>query len=159
MNKIRFQIILAIFALTIFTACDKNLVFEKYQSIPENGWHKDSLVVFTIPIADTLQNHNLYIDVRNDVEYKYSNLWLFVELNQPGKTGITDTLEILLADPSGRWLGEGFGGIKTRQVRYKGGVYFPVSGEYKINIQHGMRDELLEGITDIGFRVEKVSSN
>jgi gliding motility-associated lipoprotein GldH len=159
MNKIRSQIILAIFTLTIFTACDKNLIFEKYQTIPGNGWHQDSLAAFTIPIADTLQNYNLYINVRNDIDYNYSNLWLFVELIQPGEIGITDTLEILLADPSGRWLGEGFGGIKTRQVRYKGGVYFPVSGEYKINIQQGMRDELLEGITDVGFRIEKVSRN
>ncbi len=159
MNKITFQIILSVFILTIFSACDKNLVFEKYQPIAESGWHKDSLAVFSIPITDTLQNHNLYINVRNDVKYKYSNLWLFIEINQPGKIGITDTLEILLADPTGKWLGEGFGGIKNRQIKYKGGVYFPVSGEYKINIQQGMRDELLEGITDIGFRVEKVGRN
>ena len=155
MNKIRFQIVLAIFTTAIFTACDRNLVFEKYQSIPEIGWNKDSLAVFTIPISDTLQYHNLYISVRNDIKYKYSNLWLFIEINQPGEIGVTDTLELLLADPSGKWLGEGFGGIKTRQVLYKGGVYFPVSGEYKINIQQGMRDEWLKGISDIGFRVER----
>ncbi len=159
MNKILFKVILTIFVLTVFFACDRNLIFEKYQPIPENGWHKDSLVIFNIPVTDTLQNHNLYINVRNDIEYKYSNLWLFIEINQPGEIGIADTLELILADPKGKWMGEGFGGIKTRQVGYKSGVYFPVSGEYTINIQHGMRDELLEGITDIGFRVEKVSQN
>ncbi len=157
MNKIRLQIILSILVLTGFSSCDRNLIFEKYEPIAENGWHKDSLVVFNIPVTDTLQNHNFYINVRNDIEYKYSNLWLFIEIKQSGEVGITDTLEILLADPSGKWLGDGFGGIKTRQVKYKGGVYFPVSGEYQINIQHGMRDELLEGITDIGFRVEKMN--
>ena len=157
MNKISFQLLFVVFVLTIFSACDKNLIFEKYQPISESGWHKDSPAMFTIPITDTLQNHNLYINVRNDIEYNFSNLWLFIEINQPGKTGITDTLEILLATPAGKWLGDGFGGIKTRQVKYKGGVYFPVSGNYKINIQHGMRDELLEGITDIGFRVEKMN--
>ena len=159
MNKIRLQILITILVLTVFSSCDRNLIFEKYQPISENGWHKDSLAIFNIPVTDTLQNHNLYINIRNDIEYKYSNLWLFIEINQPGEIGIADTLELILADPKGKWLGDGFGGIKTRQVKYKGGVFFPVSGEYKINIQHGMRDELLEGITDIGFRVEKVSQN
>lgn len=157
MNKILFQIILAIIVATAFSACDRNLVFEKYQPISKNGWNKDSVVIFTIPVTDTLQNHNLYINVRNDVKYKYSNLWLFVKISEPGEVAVADTFEVILAEPTGKWIGEGFGGIKTRQVIYKSGVYFPVSGDYKIKIQQGMRDELLEGITDIGFRVEKMN--
>ncbi len=157
MRKIGFQLLFFGLILTLISACDKNRVFEAYKEIPQSGWHKDSLVVFTIPVTDTLQNYNLYINVRNDIEYNYSNLWLFIEITQPGEIAITDTLDLLLADPTGKWMGEGFGGIKTRQVIYKSGVYFPVSGEYKINIQHGMREELLERITDIGFRVEKMN--
>ncbi|NOR76679.1 MAG: gliding motility lipoprotein GldH [Draconibacterium sp.] len=157
MNKFIFQVIIAGFLLTIFFACNNtNMAFEEYKPIPENGWHKDSVAIFNIPITDTLQNHNLYINTRNDIKYKYSNLWLFIEIIQPGKIGITDTLELLLADQRGKWLGEGFGGIKTQQVVYKSGVFFPVSGEYTVNIRHGMRDETLNGITDIGFRVEKI---
>lgn len=156
MNKTLLQLLLFVLILSLFSACDDNGVFEKYQPISENGWHKDSLIVFSFPITDTLQNHKLKISVRNDIDYNYSNLWLFIEINQPGEIGITDTLEVLLADRAGKWFGEGFGGIKTRQVIYRGGVYFPVSGEYKINIQHGMCEELLNGITDIGFRVEKM---
>ena len=148
---------LLIFALLIASifSCDRNRVFEAYEKFPQTGWDKDSVVVFTINVTDTLQTQNLYLNVRNDIKYKYSNLWLFVKIEQPGKIAVADTFEVVLADPTGKWMGEGFGGIKTRQVIYKGGVYFPVSGEYKINIQHGMRENVLQGITDIGFRVEK----
>lgn len=156
MRKIGFQILFVGLMLTIISACDKNRVFEEYKKIPLSGWDKDSLVVFNIPIIDTLQNHNLYLNIRNDIDYKFSNLWLFIEINQPGGNTVTDTLEVLLANPTGEWLGKGSGGIKTRQVLFRRGVYFPVSGNYKINIQHGMREKLLEGITDIGFRVEKL---
>ncbi len=142
-------------SLAVFASCDKNLVFEKNLPIPENGWNKDSVMVFNVPVIDTLLNNNLYINVRNDIKYKYSNLWLFITIDQPGDTSITDTFEITLADPSGKWLGEGFGGIKSRQVIFKRNVYFPVSGEYKINIRQGMRENVLKGITDIGIRVEK----
>jgi gliding motility-associated lipoprotein GldH len=103
-----------------------------------------------------LKNHNLYINVRNNINYKFSNLWLFIKINQPGQIAVTDTFELALALPNGKWLGEGFGGIKTQQISYKNNVFFPVPGDYRIDIQHGMRDELLDGIIDIGFRVEKV---
>ena len=155
MSKTGYQIILAALLL-LCIACDRNRVFEEYQPVPQEGWHKEALINFSVLITDTLKNHNLFINVRNDIKYRYSNLWLFVEINQPGEISVTDTFELSLADPSGRWLGEGFGGIKTRQVIFKRNVFFPVSGEYKFNIQHGMREELLLGITDIGFRVEKL---
>ena len=80
---------------------------------------------------------------------------MFIEIDQPGSNTVTDTFEITLADPTGKWLGEGFGGLKNRQVIYKRNVYFPVSGEYKISIRQGMRENLLKGITDIGVRLEK----
>ena len=31
-----------------------------------------------------------------------------------------------------------------------------MSGDYKISIQHGMREEYLKGISDLGIRIEKV---
>ena len=157
MKNIKLQFLLIVLIAILFSACDTNVVFEKYNNIPQSGWHKDSLVVFSVPITDTLQNHNLLLNIRNDIEYNYSNLWLFVNISQPGETAVTDTFEVMLADRAGKWLGEGFGGIKTRQVPYRSSVYFPVSGEYKISIQHGMRDEILEAITDVGIRVEKAN--
>lgn len=142
--------------LVVFYACDANRVFEDYRAIPDGKWHKDSLVVFDIPISDTLVNHNLYVNVRNDINYNYSNLWLFIEIAQPGGTAVRDTFEMALADPAGKWLGEGFGGLKTRQAIYRRNVFFPVSGVYTISIGQGMRQEVLSGISDVGFRVEKV---
>jgi gliding motility-associated lipoprotein GldH len=148
---------LFIVILSCLFACDSKRVFDKYQKIPESNWHKDSLIIFSIPVHDTLQNHNILIQIRNETTYKYSNLWLFVEIMQPGGEVLRDTFEIVLADPSGRWFGEGFGGLKTLQAIYRRNVYFPVSGEYTISLQHGMRDEILSGIHDAGIRVEKVA--
>jgi gliding motility-associated lipoprotein GldH len=156
MSRTVFNILFSAILVVLIISCDRNRIFEDYQKIPQAGWNKDSLVTFNVPISDTLVTNNLYINVRNDIKYNYSNLWLFVEIVQPGDIALSDTFEMSLADPSGKWLGEGFGGIKTRQVIYKRNVYFPVSGEYRINIQQGMREDLLKGITDVGFRVEKL---
>ncbi|MBN2636153.1 MAG: gliding motility lipoprotein GldH [Prolixibacteraceae bacterium] len=148
-------LIIFLASLVVFFACDNNRIFEKNRAIPEKGWNKDSVVSFEILITDTLQKHDLYINVRNDIKYKYSNLWLFIEINHPQNYMVTDTFEITLAEPSGKWLGEGFGGIKNQQIIYRKNLKLPVSGEYKINIMQGMREDVLTGITDIGIRLEK----
>lgn len=155
-KTILFSVFLAAISIG-FYACDSARVYDQYRKIPEAGWHKDSLTIFTVPVSDTLQNHNLLIQVRNQNTYKYSNLWLFVEILQPGGNVVRDTFEIVLADHMGRWLGDGMGGIKTVQAIYRRGVYFPVSGEYTISLQQGMRDEILTGIHDVGIRIEKIS--
>jgi gliding motility-associated lipoprotein GldH len=156
MKKFGFQILGVCFLLISVLACNTGGTFGKYKTIPKAVWNRDSLVVFQIPVSDTVQRHNLFLNVRNDIEYKYSNLWLFVEIIQPGDTtAVIDTFEFTLADQTGKWLGHGFGGVKTNEALFKRNVYFPVAGNYELKIQHGMRGKLLEGITDIGFRLEK----
>lgn len=157
MRSIANHLIVIMIMLAGLSACDANRVFDQYKEIPESAWHKDSMVVFHIPVDDTLQNHNLLVQIRNETSYSFSNLWLFIEITQPDGKSVKDTFEVVLADPSGRWLGEGYGGLKTRQAIYRRDVYFPVSGEFTVAIRQGMREEILEGIHDVGFRVEKAS--
>jgi gliding motility-associated lipoprotein GldH len=156
MKKLFLQLTIFGIILAGFTSCDSGRVFDKYHEISDSEWHKDSLVVFKIPVNDTLNTHNLLLQIRNETNYKYSNLWLFVEIEQPGGEVLRDTFEIVVAHPSGRWLGKGFGGLKTLQTVYRRDVFFPVSGEYTISLQHGMREEVLTGIHDVGIRIEKI---
>lgn len=156
MKKLGFQFLTGIIFIISLLSCNNDSVFNQYKTIPKAEWNRDSLLLFQVPVTDTLLNHNLFVNVRNDIGYKYSNLWLFIDIKQPGDTvGVRDTFEVTLADPAGKWLGTGFGGIKTNEILYRQNVYFPVSGIYEIQIQHGMRGKLLEGITDVGVRVEK----
>lgn len=136
-------------------SCDRKRVFEAYQKLDENGWNKDSVVVFKVPLTDTIKNNNLYLNIRNKGTYKYSNIYLFLSVISPDKTMRTDTVEFTLADPSGRWKGSGIGGLHDNQILYKSSVYFPRKGIYTFRIKQGMRDNVLEGIRDIGLRIEK----
>jgi gliding motility-associated lipoprotein GldH len=152
-----FTYILVAAMLAVFTSCDARQVFDQYREIDNATWHKDSVVTFTVPVTDTLEIHNLLIQIRNETSYRFSNLWLFIRITEPDGKVEKDTFEVILADPSGRWLGDGFGGLKTRQAIYRRNVTFPSSGDFVISIGHGMRDDLLKGIHDVGFRVEKAS--
>jgi gliding motility-associated lipoprotein GldH len=86
-------------------------------------------------------------------------------MDYPNGKILKDTLEYKMADPDGKLLGTGFTDVKENKLWYKGferPFMFNESGEYKIKIQHAMRQngqvngiENLVGITDIGFRIEK----
>jgi gliding motility-associated lipoprotein GldH len=138
-------------------SCDRKRVFESYKKLDSKGWNKDSVAVFNVHLTDTIKNHNLYVNIRNKGNYAYSNLWLFLTVGSPDGTLRTDTVEFTLAEPSGKWKGSGIGGLHDNQILYKSSVFFPRKGNYKFQIKQGMRDNVLQGIRDVGIRIEKAN--
>ena len=150
-----------ILALAIIS-CDSSQVFDEYKEISSN-WNKNDQARFNIVSPDTTKHYNLFVNIRNTSDFKYSNLFLVVEMNFPNGKIVKDTLEYLMAKPSGEFLGTGFTDIKENKLFYKEDFVFKESGDYIVNIQHAMRKngsvkgiENLEGITDVGFRIEKI---
>lgn len=148
-------ITLSILFIAGIASCDRKRVFEAYKTLDEKGWNKDSVVTFNINLTDTTRNHNLYVNIRNEGTYPYSNLWLFLTIGSPDGKQLTDTVEFTLAEPSGRWKGSGIGDLHDNQILYKSSVYFPKKGDYTFSIKQGMRDNVLQGIRDVGMRIEK----
>jgi gliding motility-associated lipoprotein GldH len=146
--------LLIIIAIVGMSSCDRRKVFEAYHKIDEKGWNKDSVITFNVHLTDTMKNHNLYVNIRNKGNYPYSNIYLFLSIGSPDGNMRTDTVEFTLADPSGKWRGKGIGGLHDNQIPYKNKVYFPRQGDYKFMIKQGMRDNVLQGIRDVGFRIE-----
>jgi gliding motility-associated lipoprotein GldH len=143
-----------------FTSCDSNQVFDEYKTIP-NSWHKDSIIGFNFSPPDSIKPYNLYVNIRNTSDFKYSNLFLVIEMDYPNGKVIKDTLEYLMAKPSGEFIGTGFSDIKENKLWYKKKFIFKETGKYSVNIQHAMREngivngiDNLKGIIDVGFRIE-----
>jgi gliding motility-associated lipoprotein GldH len=165
MQKRTSLLLLALVSLSLVTSCDSKMVYDEYKSVP-NEWHKDSITSFNFKAPDTINNYNLFVNLRNTNDYKFSNLFLIVELNYPNGKAIKDTLEYKMAAPNGEFLGSGFTDVKENKLWYRGyksAFHFTENGDYSVDIQHAMRKngdvngvENLEGITDIGFRIEIV---
>lgn len=156
MNRLIFCCFIALIIL-LSVSCDQNMVFDSFSAIPDNKWPSDSIINFSVDITDTTQNHNLYINIRNSIDYPYSNLWLFISIIPPDGKSFKDTVEFTLADYSGKWLGNGYGKFRDIRYLYKNNTYFPDSGQYFFQLQQGMRNNILEGISDIGIRLEKTN--
>jgi gliding motility-associated lipoprotein GldH len=156
--KSNFLILILVF---ILFSCDKKRVFDDYKSI-DGAWNKDSIVSFDLPKIDTKKKYNLFLTLRGNNDYPYNNLFLIVNMEQPGGMTKVDTLEYEMADPEGNLLGNGFTDVKESKLVYKEGFSFK-DGKYKIQIKHAVRktgkivgDEKLEGITEVGFRIENL---
>lgn len=144
----------------VFTSCDSNRVFDEYQSVP-NTWNRENIVSFNITLTDSIKPYNLFVNLRNTNAYKYNNIFLIVEMINPNGKIQKDTLEYKMAEPSGKLLGTGYTDVKENKLWYKKGFVFNETGEYKVNIHQAMRERgkvngvvNLDGITDVGFRIE-----
>jgi gliding motility-associated lipoprotein GldH len=152
--------ILLILILLLVISCDKQRAFDQYKSVGD-GWHKDSIVTFELPKLDAKKTYNLYVNIRDNYDYPFNNLFLIISLEHPNHQVKVDTLEYQMTNPDGSLLGDGFSDIKENKLFYKDKVSFTQKGIYKIHIKHATRQTgkiegvtSLLGITDIGFRVE-----
>lgn len=148
--------LLSLWGVILATACYTDTVYHSYQSLPCKGWSKSDTVFFQVSLTDPLPNTlKVFAEVRNRTDYPYRNLHLFVCHNLPDSTNFrTDTLEFSIADKEGKWQGNGWGGIYVSEcpVREEQEVH---PGKYTFKVIHGMKDERLMGINDIGIRIQK----
>jgi gliding motility-associated lipoprotein GldH len=135
-------------------ACQRGIIYTNTEPIDSEGWKSEDFVSFDIVVDDTTRVHNLDLHIRNDGRYEYSNLFLFIKTYAPTGATIKDTIECMLADKSGKWLGNGIGGQYNRTIPYKRQVVFPYKGKYRIEIEHGMREDPLLYIKDLGLTIK-----
>ncbi|EAR02712.1 gliding motility lipoprotein GldH [Maribacter sp. HTCC2170] len=156
------RVLLSFVFIALMVSCDDSLVKTGFKATNNGAWNKDNIVEFTFSEMDTVQNHHVYINVRNDNTFLYSNLFLIAELDKPNGDTVTDTLEFIMAKPDGTWLGKGYANTKENKLWYKENIVFSSSGVYTLRLSHAMRKNgnldgiiNLEGITDVGYEIVK----
>lgn len=157
------KLVLQLLTLLILVSCDSKGTFDNYATIENGKWEINTPVTFQFSIQDTLATKNLFINIRNNSDYQFSNLFLITKLKFPDGHSLIDTLEYDMADKKGNFLGSGFSEIKENKLFYKEQILFPVTGEYSLEVFQAMRKnnevdgiQELQGITDVGFRIEKI---
>lgn len=137
------------------------MIIDSYLSTGSQ-WDRKDVKTFEFTTQDSLERYNVFINLRADHKYPYSNIFLIVKTHNPNGTTWVDTLQYHMAKPSGEMLGNGITDLKESKLWFKSNHKFPTKGTYKIEIEHAMRsaksekgDVVLPGILDVGLRVEK----
>jgi len=143
------------FILFLFLfSCSHNEIFLKYHSFNKEGWDRKDAAVFHINIDNTTDLFDVSLEIRNNNDYPFHNIWLFVDSQTPGSNVRTDTIGVDLTDDYGKWHGKGIS-LYSLAVPYKTAIRFPQKGTYTYSIRHGMSKNPLKGISDIGLKISK----
>ena len=149
------SILLLTVVTLFFSSCGHNVVFSEYKTFEDNQWFAKDKAVFDVEITDNQTLNNISLMVRHVETYPYNNLFLFVTTKYPDGKVLKDTMEVILSNHKGEWLGSGAGDIYDFKVPIKKNVRFPLAGKYEFIFEQGMRVDPLQMIMDFGFEIEK----
>ncbi len=147
-----------LFSMLLLSSCGNNVVFSKYQNFEENNWYAKNKVSFDVEMTDLNSLHDISVMVRHADAYPYSNLYLFLTTTYPDGKVMQDTLECILANTKGEWMGNGAGDIFDINIPLKLSTRFPLVGKYTFTFEQAMRTDPLPLIMDFGFEVKKSTS-
>jgi len=142
-------------AMMVFS-CDPQMIYDRYEKAEGGNWSWDEKMVFPVEIQDTTGLHDIYMQIRHTVEYPMSNLYVFIIVEGPGGQQLRDTVNLILAEPDGRWKGRGQGKFRELQLLYRKQTRFAGSGIYTFTLEQGMRRSRVP-VTDVGIRIEQAN--
>ena len=143
--------------IVMFISCDNSIIFEEYKSFENQNWNTDSTVFFNFPVTDTNSENTIRIKLRHSVEYEVQNLFIFIE------TDVMDTIELILANKEGMWLGNGIGDVREFEFEYQNKKLFSKKGNYSFRFEQAMRYgvaekiQVLNNIIAVGLSIEQLN--
>ena len=143
------------------SSCSQQVSFTSYHSLGSEGMSATPYVfeLHDFQVSNTPQN--LFIRLRNDNSYAFTNIFLICSLKAGEDIVFQDNLEYAMAAPDGSWLGKGFTEVKESKLWWKEAVVFPSEKPLVAEISQAMRNNgsaegvsSLEGIVSVGFSIE-----
>jgi len=150
----RWMLILA--GVILGWACSPNRIFEQAESLPDQQWAYTDTIWVKASIPDTTSSYDLYLAIRHNQEYPFSNLWIHLQTFYPsGQTGLLKKQLIIGNNEAQTWETDCLQDICNGLLPIVEGVTFSEKGDIRFALTHIMRTNPLPGIMDIGLRIER----
>ena len=149
MTKLLSAVVIAL-SVMIIMSCGQQKECGTFHAVDVSGWVYGDTLRYDLAAADSdsVWTGDIAVAIRHAASYPYSNLWM--EVSFPQSDSITsDTLNILLADAYGNWLGRGLGLSFQRVDTVLRNVTLPVPTS--LSLRHIMRADRLTDIEQIGL--------
>lgn len=139
----------------LFSACNNNVVYDENKEVDQQAWKTTDKLYYEVDITDTIKDYKLAINIRNTIEYPYSNIFFYLNTILPnGKVTKCDTIECYLAYPDGTWKGKGSSKIRDNRFWIAKNIKFEQKGKYTFELRQATIDSTLKGICDVGLHLE-----
>ena len=152
--KLKYFLKITIFGL-LFSCSDENIIFNDYVDIENTQLSFKDTIIFQTSISDTINPHNIFLQLRTSTDYKWSNMFVFSEIYFPNNKTRTDTFEVFLMDKNGNWNGNKSGIVANLNYSLYKNIKFPIKGNYKFKLIQAMRDTILKDVMSVGIKITK----
>jgi gliding motility-associated lipoprotein GldH len=124
--------------------------------IPKHEWKSNFKPQFAFDITDTMASYQLFLILRHNDRYNYNNIWLNVFIKGPDNKVQKFQVEKLLATNASGWLASGMDDIYEHWLQLtETPIQLKKPGRYIFSFEQIMREDPLQNIMDVGFRIEK----
>lgn len=136
---------------------DEPLLAIQYQ-FDNQVWTWDDPVTFHFSSPDTVEKYNLYLEVYNQKDYPYQNLYTKIVTYFPDGDSTSQVLSLDIFDKRGRHNGECPGDLCTVQFIMQENFTFRQEGDHRIILHQQMRDDSLRFIHGLELQIFKQES-
>ena len=158
MERMAKPIGLVLLLVSMVSCGREQIVQSSFIDLAGHRWPADSVLRFDHLHEGGTEHLQLVMDLRHDIFYPYSNLYLFRSIEQDGEIVFQDTVEVRMADPYGNWNGKGSGKIRTLEFPFrKQTLKLTQEAEYSFLFRHGMRDDPLKGVRSLGLTFIRIN--
>ncbi len=133
-------------------SCSEQPFYEKVYSFKNNEWSQRVKPSFTIDIKDINIEYNFVITLRTTTDYKFSNLWIYMNTVTPDGTKAREPFQIAVTNADGSWAGIKTGTIVELPLQFNK-RRLPKKGKYTFTLEQGITDSKIDEVLDIGLRV------
>lgn len=151
-NKLLKGFAVAAAALTMMAGCDTDVVYDRYEHTPTEGWDKSDTLFFDVPRLTESGRYRMEIGLRTNAEFPFTDLTLVVDRTvEPGHQLKSDTLKCRVADDKGNILGQGISYFQYSFILADADLHRGDS--LHISVRHIMKREIIPGISDVGLKL------
>ncbi len=153
-------VVAAVVMLCMLAACNPSTLVHTYAHVDGAAWQRTDTLQIESELLDSGRVGRMYLDVRSNSSYPYMNLGILIEGTGPDSTVVfpQKEIEVQLLDSSGRPNGgSSHEGIRISEVPI-GALRMEKPGMYRFSIVQSMTDSILNGICDVGLRIEIMSA-
>ncbi len=136
----------------VLFSCTEQPFYEKVYSFKNNEWVQRVKPSFTIDVKDINIEYNFVITLRTTTDYKFSNLWIYMNTVTPDGTKAREPFQIAVTNPDGSWAGIKTGTIVELPLQFNKRK-LPKKGKYTFTLEQGITESKIDEVLDIGLRV------
>jgi len=149
------NVLLLVTILFFFASCEDSAYYQKSFGFKNNMWSQNVKPKFEVDFLDTTKLYDFVLTLRTTTDYKYSNLWIFLNSTPPVGESVREPYEIKITFPDGSWVGKETGTLVEHQLVFKR-RRLPFKGKYKFIVEQAITEKTIDEVLDISLRVEEV---